>query len=202
MTGGACRAASESRSCAGHEATFQWGARADATRRSDASIEHCVRELPRSEVVLPRSPAAAERGAAEFVRLVSAAACRSLAEIFGEDLAPQGLTAAVDRGGGKASLGCLLPSSRLRLMLEYGKVKVLLADDSLQLVASVTDLQLCGEDHSTPDPAALDRMNADLERLPVCISVGLFRPFLRPGDTVERHWLQANTILFDRTGLR
>ena len=56
--------------------------------------------------------------------------------IFGEDFVGQGRTAAVDSGRGKASLGCLLPSDRPHLMLEYGKVKISLADDALQLVAT------------------------------------------------------------------
>ena len=174
-------------------------------RRVDLGPTRSVGSPPEVEDQLFRAEAVRVLGeptAAEFVRLLSAAASRSLMGIFGEDFVAQGRTAAVDGGRGKASLGCLLPSDRPHLMLEYGKVKMSLADDALQLVASVTDLQLYGLDHSTPDATAVDRMNVDLASVPAYISVGLSRPFIRPGDTVERHWLQTNTILFDRTGLR
>lgn len=173
-------------------------------RRVDLGPTRSVGSPPEVEDQLFRAEAVrvvGEVSADEFVRLLGAAASRSLTGIFGEDFVAQGRTAAVDRGRGKASLGCLLPSERPHLMLEYGKVKISLADDALKLVASVTDLQLYGQDHSTPDATAVDQVNADLARVPTFISVGLSRPFIRPGDTVERHWLQTNTILFDRTGL-
>lgn len=174
-------------------------------RRVDLGPTRSVGRPPEVEDQLFRAEAVrviGETSPAELARLLSAAASRNLVDIFGEDFVAQGRTAAVDRGRGKASLGCFLPSDRPHLMLEYGKIKISLADDVLQLVASVTDLQLYGHDHSTPDATAVDRMNADLARVPAYICVGLSRSFMRRGDTVERHWLQANTILFDRTDLR
>jgi hypothetical protein len=172
-------------------------------RRVDLGPTRSVGSPPEVEDQLFRPEAVRvvrEATATELARLLGAAGSRSLVDIFGNDFVAQGRTAAVETGHGKASLGCLLPSDRPRLVLEYGKVKISLADDALRLVVSVTDLQLYGDDHSTPDATAVDRMNADLARTPAYINVGLSRPFVRPGDTVERHWLQTNTISFDRAG--
>lgn len=124
-----------------------------------------------------------------------------LADIFGVDLEPDGATASIAAGIGRASLGCLEPATRLTMHIDaYKKVKVTLTDGGGRLSVTVADLRLYESDQKTPDRTAIARVQAALARdSKVFLSVGLSRPFAKAGGTL-RHWLQINNIHVFRSG--
>lgn len=131
-----------------------------------------------------------------FWTLLETVARPTLADIFGAELQQSGSSCSVARGKGLASLGCLQPAARPRLVRDtYGKLRMHISDAVLTASVPVTDLRLFKEDHAT----IRDDVVADLSRrlgrgVAVILSVGLSRPFAKsPGDE-ERHWLQVNGI--------
>lgn len=119
-----------------------------------------------------------------------------LADIFGDELERQGGTFAVPFHKGVASLGCLAPAAPPVLMVNaYDKVRIRIFDGTQEAWLTVTDLRLYGEDQTTPRRDAVQHLKTRIDSgVPVLLSVGLTRPFLKPGDSVERHWLQVNNI--------
>lgn len=150
----------------------------------------------------PRDARSVERiEAATFWELLTMLARPRLAAIFGPELRKRvGGGATVRTGGGRASLGCLAPSSRPELYLkprERGsdQVRMKLGDGNADLDLSVTDIRLYGTDHVTPDREAMQRVS---ERIAVgtsvLLSVGLTRPFSNSPDLPPVHRLQVNNI--------
>lgn len=55
--------------------------------------------------------------------------------------------------------------------------------------------QFLGTHQQAPRLALADGLAARIRTgVPVILSLGLTRPWARPGDTVARHWLQVNNI--------
>jgi hypothetical protein len=141
-------------------------------------------------------------GPDDFWKLLARGAQPSLAAIFGPDLRPhQTHSAVVDVGMGQASLGCLIPSQPPVLCIRQRPnkpplVRMELADGAFGLDLSVTDIRLYGVDHSTPDPAAVNRVAARLaDGEESLLSVGLTRAYAAPGSVAApAHYLQVNTI--------
>ena len=134
-----------------------------------------------------------------FWRLLQATACERLADIFGPDLQQNGSTCAVPLGKGIASLGCLALTSRPQLAITNGpngsSPRLRFTDGAFELTAAVTDLRLYERDYTTLRREVIARLNERFdEGAPVILSVGLTRPWLKPGEPEERHWLQVNNI--------
>jgi hypothetical protein len=131
----------------------------------------------------------------EFWRSVRSVAASYLVDLFGEDLKPQGHTFAVDIGRGSASLGCLAPARASLYVDVRGTLRIALDDARMQPILPVTDLRFYERDFRT---VRRDAVRGHAERLrrgvPVILSVGLTRPWQRPGDAVARHWLQVNNL--------
>ncbi len=125
--------------------------------------------------------------------------------IFGPDLQRAGSGCAVGEGGGSASLGALIPAAPpvLRRTAE-GKLRLVVTDGALTVSLPITDLRLFERDHQTPRHALVAEVAAGLARgTPCVLSVGLTRPWQKPGESAPRHWLQVNNIhLHDRLGWR
>lgn len=126
-----------------------------------------------------------------------------LRAIFGAQLRPHGAGgAAMPEGTGVASLGCLAPKERPRLRVirksdGSAALRMWLSDGEVNASVSVTDLRLYRADRETPDPEAVKYAQARLERGErVLLSVGLTRPFARPGEA-PAHWLQVNNVHFE-----
>lgn len=75
-------------------------------------------------------------------------------------------------------------------------------DGTFTLDLSVTDIRLCEADHKTPKLDLINQINYRTQRgTPVILSIGLARPWQKPGDSIERHWLQVNNIHLKDNGL-
>jgi len=142
--------------------------------------------------------------AGEFWELMQRLAKPKLLEIFGRDLLPRSSHSyAVDVGRGFASLGCLLPPSRPRLLLQRrdagsrGRLRLEFQSGVYQFELSVTDIRLYGCDHVTPDETVIERVAQRLQDGPdLILGVGLTRPFQSTPDEPALHWLQVNNLHF------
>jgi hypothetical protein len=141
-----------------------------------------------------------DASAGKFWAMLTAMSRRSLRGIFGEELQRRevrgGWSCALEKNRGVASLGCLLPAGRPKLLLDaYGKVRALVCDGEFTCTVPVTDLRLYERDHETPRREAMEDMNRRMARgVEVILSVGVGQPYPRTGDAVERHWLQVNNV--------
>jgi hypothetical protein len=137
-----------------------------------------------------------------WARLLDEARPR-LAEIFGPALHARGGTAAVEAGGGLASLGCLRPTDRPEIYLRArpdrpAQVRLRLSDGALTLDVAVTDIRLYGDDHATPDAALIHWAAHRLRAAPsILISVGLSRPYSPDPESPPVHWFQVNNLHFE-----
>lgn len=133
---------------------------------------------------------------ANFWTLLNNVARPTLAGIFGPDLQRSGYNCSVARGKGLASLGCLKPTARLRLLCDtFGKLRMRLSDGVVDISVPVTDLRLVADDHKTIRNDVVADLNRRLERgVSAVLSVGLSRPFAKSPGGEERHWLQVNGI--------
>jgi hypothetical protein len=130
----------------------------------------------------------------ELEILLSAVAEPSLGAVFGAALELDGRTASAAMGSPGPSLGCLSPVVAPRLELPFDTVKLALEEDGRKLSVAVTDLRLFEADQRTPDRGEIRRVNAAIDSGRVLLSVGLSRPFSKPGDGRLRHWLQINNV--------
>lgn len=133
---------------------------------------------------------------ANFWALLDSIGRPRLVDLFGPDLERSGHTCSVARGKGMVSLGCLKPAMRPRLSLDgFGKLRMRVSDGVMEASVPVTDLRIFEDDHKTIRSDVVADVNRRLERgLRVILSVGLSRPYAKPGDDEERHWLQVNGI--------
>jgi hypothetical protein len=131
----------------------------------------------------------------EFWRALRGVAAMHLRDLFGEDLKSQGQTYAVDIGRGSASLGCLAPARASLYVDGRGTLRLAVDDSRMQPTLPVTDLRFYECDFRTVRRDAVRSYAERLRRgVPVILSVGLTRPWQRPGDSVARHWLQVNNV--------
>ena len=146
------------------------------------------------------NPAALRRledlDADQFWQLLVSSSHASLDAIFGPDLVQRGHGCTVDVGLGQASLGCLHTERAPRLEVqEAGRVRVLLPTSTGMVSLSVTDLRLYELDQRTPRLGAIWDVQKRLRSgVPAILSVGLTRPWRKPGDDRPRHWLQVNNL--------
>ena len=132
----------------------------------------------------------------EFWELLQHVARRGIVEIFGSAIRSYGNGCVVEVGTGEVSLGCLIPVTQPKLFVNsFGNIRVVVTDGTFTLDLSVTDIRLCEADHKTPKMGLINQINSRMQRgTPVILSIGLARPWQKPGDTKERHWLQVNNI--------
>lgn len=132
----------------------------------------------------------------QFWEMVRICAGTSLVEMLGE-LEPDGRAGySLEEGGGRASLGCLVPAGRPELYINrHGKTRLRVSDGDLVAELSVTDIRLVEADHQTPRREAVERMQSLVAAgWEIIVGVGLTRPFRKDDQGEARHWLQANNI--------
>jgi len=135
----------------------------------------------------------------QFWAVIGRSARDSFNEIFGDDLQPHGRGLAVSVNHGSASLGCLRTNTTpVLITAEYfGKesLRVRISDAGKEFGLSVTDIRLYEKDQVTLNHAEIQRVTQLLRKgKESLLSVGLSRPWLKPGDNEPRHWLQLNNI--------
>ena len=135
----------------------------------------------------------------QFWQLLTEGATDTLAEIFGPDLQPIGpVSCGVPEFHGLRSLGCYWanrPSLHLQTTADPPRIRFGFDEDSRRYCVPVTDIRLYGEDHVTPDAAAVDRLSQTLaNHTRVLVSVGLSRAYKKTDQHPAVHWLQVNNI--------
>ena len=135
----------------------------------------------------------------QFWQLLTELAADSLAEIFGRDLQPIGAASCgVLEFHGLRSLGCYWanrPALHLQSTAEAPRIRFGFDEDSRRYSVPVTDIRLYGEDHVTPDAAAVERLSHSLaDHHRVLVSVGLSRAYKSTDQHPAVHWLQINNI--------
>ena len=119
----------------------------------------------------------------------------SLGDIFGDALQLHDRVCTMAVGQGRASLGCLWVAGPRLSLDDAGKLRAGWNDGKYVVSAPVTDLRLYEADGQTPRRALVADLSKRLDAgVAVILSVGLTRPFLKPGDAAERHWLQVNNF--------
>ena len=131
----------------------------------------------------------------EFWKFLNQTSEDTLEGIFGDDLEPRGKGCTVDVECGIASLGGLETDKITSVEINpWGKIRVRLSDEELNVDLSVTDIRLYKKDQETPRPRIVESVAERMSETKVILSVGLARPWTKPGDTAPRHWLQANNF--------
>jgi len=154
-------------------------------------------ETEDNEFVLDNVAHVRSADAGEFWELLQDCAQQSLSEIFGDELGQHGRGSALNRGHGSVSLGCLrTDNSLIDIYVDnYSKVKLDLKDPDFDLRLSVTDLRLWEANQKLGDVEKVAKLHRALKKSPeVILSVGVARPWQKPGDSEERHWLQINNV--------
>lgn len=174
-----------------HGGPFDIGAIVDL---GEAIHEGIAPEIEDYRFLPPEASYAGNSTPDAFWSLLNAVAKPHLSDIFGYDLHPNGGTCAVDHGKGTASLGCVVPLGQ-PIFYVAESIRLRVNDGVFDVSVPVTDLRLYEADHKTPRLTA----TADIARrlsqgVSVILSVGLSRPWRKPGDNQERHWLQVNGV--------
>lgn len=131
----------------------------------------------------------------DFWSLLTQVAQTRLTHIFGDDLHLLGRNYVVDVGKGIASLGCLaLSKPPILHVTAPNEVRLSFTGDPDGPSLKVTDLRLYEGEQAAVRYNVIQDMARRMEGAGIILSVGLGRPWLKAGDTVERHWLQVNNI--------
>jgi hypothetical protein len=136
-----------------------------------------------------------------YLELLTAMRAADLGSAFGPELERVGRTYAVDPGNGGSSLTVLRAKSRPVLEINgYGELRLWYNDAEPPAYLSVKDVRFFEDDNETIKTRAVEDVNRRLARgVDAFLMLGLTRPWLKPGETYERHWLQLNGLcLADR----
>jgi hypothetical protein len=118
-----------------------------------------------------------------------------LKAIFGDDLEQRDGGCTVDIGSGKASLGNLQPEDVSYFGVNpYGSIRIQMSDGEFHPDLSVTDIRLYENDQKAVRSRIVASVAARLPKTEIVLAVGLTRPWRKPGDTADRHWLQVNNV--------
>lgn len=136
-----------------------------------------------------------------YLGLLSAMHAPDLGSAFGPGLGPAGRTYAVEPGNGNSSLAVLRTENRPVLEINsYRDLRLWYNDAEPAAYLSVKDLRFFEDDQKTIKADVVDDVCRRLRQgVDAFLMLGLTRPWLKPGDTHERHWLQLNGLcLADR----
>lgn len=134
-----------------------------------------------------------------FWQLLTELAADTLAEVFGPDLQPFGATGCgVLEFHGWRSLGCYWahhPAVHLQTAADHPRIRFTFEEGPRRYSVAVTDIRLYGEDHVTPDAAAVQSLQQGIAgRERALVSVGLSRAYKSSDELPAVHWLQVNNF--------
>lgn len=134
-------------------------------------------------------------GGKEYLDLLDQVEEADLASAFGPGLVRDGNTYAMELGGGDHSLACIRAGDQDRLSIEFGTL-YLRASEGARI--KVTDARLFEPDQKTVRTEVVRDVNARLaDGVEARLMFGLSRPWRKPDDNEERHWLQLNGICLE-----
>jgi hypothetical protein len=136
-----------------------------------------------------------------YLELLTVMRAADLGSAFGSELERVGRTYAVEPGNGGSSLAVLRAESRPVLEVNgFGELRLWYNDAEPPAYLSVKDVRFFEDDNETIKRRAVEDVNRRLRRgVDAFLMLGLTRPWLKPGETHERHWLQLNGLcLADR----
>ncbi|MHB8234981.1 MAG: hypothetical protein ACYDHT_10045 [Solirubrobacteraceae bacterium] len=136
----------------------------------------------------------------EFLDLLGEIAVPNLRAAFGPDLKRHDWKYAIDVGKGRASLAVIRSVMMPTLEIDdrFGKLQLRWDDPDPPTYLSVTDVRFYEDDHSTIREDTVDDVNYRLGSGVSCwLMLGVARPWLKPKDTRERHWLQLNGLVLE-----
>ena len=138
----------------------------------------------------------------EFLELLEQAQSENLEDAFGPALTRRTpWKYAVDAGEGTASLAVVRCQSAPSLDIDttFGpKLQLTWRDPEPQTYLPVTDLRFYDADQKTIKEQVVTDVAVRLGMGVGClVMLGLARPWLRPGDDAERHWLQLNGLVLE-----
>ncbi len=140
----------------------------------------------------------------ELYERCAATAVEQLRDIFGPELEwiirdpdlPG--TAAIPQFGGIRSLGCYWARGASLAVItdvERKKVRLRFVEGPLAFSVAVTDIRLYQADHVTPDLAAMEKFESQIQGCDrLLVAVGLSRARRFTDNTPARHWLQINNL--------
>ena len=135
----------------------------------------------------------------DFIEALKKVSHEDVISVFGEDLKRIGNGFGVEIGRGKASLGCIKVKgySRLSLNEEYNKIRFMMHYGKERIYLTVTDLRLY-DDEMLPKKEIVYYISKELsKKKSLFLSLGLTRPWSKPGSEKELHWLQVNNIYLE-----
>jgi hypothetical protein len=135
----------------------------------------------------------------EYLDLLGKVDDDDLATAFGQGLLRNGHTYAMEAGGGDYSLACVRAGAYDRLSIDFGTLH-LRAFGGARI--SVTDVRFFESDQKTLRADVISNVNARLRRgVGAYLMLGLSRPWARPDEDEEFHWLQLNGICLEDSPL-
>lgn len=131
-----------------------------------------------------------------YLELLTAMRAADLGSAFGPELERVSRTYAVEPGTGGSSLAVLRAENRPVFEInEYGELRLWYNDVEPPAYLSVKDVRFFEDDQKTIKTRVVDDVSRRLRQgVEVFLMLGLTRPWLKPGETRERHWLQLNGL--------
>lgn len=135
----------------------------------------------------------------EYLDLLTRVEGDDLGTAFGPGLRRNGNTYAMKSGGGEHSLVCIRANQGTRLSIDFEKPYLRLPE---QTKVKVTDVRFFEPDQKTLRKDVVTDVNARLgDGVGAFLMFGLSRPWARPGEDEELHWLQLNGICLEDSPL-
>jgi hypothetical protein len=135
----------------------------------------------------------------EYLDLLTRVDEGDLGAAFGPGLRRNGKTYAMEPGDGEHSLACIRANHGARLSIDFEKPYLRLPG---QAKVRVTDVRFFESDQKTIRKGVIADVNARLgDGVGAFLMFGLSRPWARPGEDEELHWLQLNGICLEDSPL-
>lgn len=135
----------------------------------------------------------------EYLDLLAGVDDGDIATAFGPGLQRNGRTYAMDLDGGDHSLACVRAGKGERLAIDFEKLYLRTTEGAK---VKVTDIRFFESDQKTLCRDVVTDVNDRLrDGVGAYLMFGLSRPWARPGENEELHWLQLNGVCLEDSPL-